>query len=177
MKLAVRTIMLVFAALLICGVSVGQQEGEDKKKADDSLREKLAKGKNPVQIEADNLVVFRKEQKIVFTGKVVMKRAPTVIHCRRLTAYYRENDWEVRKAICQNDVSIVHGDTFAKCNKATFDNINGVITMDGAPVIYQGNQIFRGDVLKYYLKDERITGKNVRYQRNPAPPAVAPKNK
>ena len=73
------------------------------------------------------------------------------------------------------NVRIVHKDTFAKCGKATYDNTKALIIMEKSPVIYQENQIFRGKILKYYLNDERITGTDVRYQRNPAPLDIAPK--
>ncbi|GEM_PF-2223508 len=164
----------VLVAVFLCIAAVGQETG-GKKKSGSGLPAQIAESDQPVQIEADKLVVFQKESRIIFTGKVVLKRAPTTIRCRKLTALYRKKDWEVRKAVCEGNVRVVHRNTFAKCKKATFDNVKGVIIMEGSPVIYQGNQIFRGDLLKYFLKDERITGVNVRYQRNPSPPPVAPK--
>ena len=129
----------------------------------------------PIQIEAKTLTVLQQQNKVIFEGNVVLKRGPTVIHCNKLVAYYREKDWEVRKAICTGSVKITHKDTFAKCGEAIFDNEKQTITMKKSPVIYQGENIFMGDMLKYYFITEKITGANVRFQRNPKPPPRAPK--
>jgi len=106
----------------------------------------------------------------------VLKRPPTIILCRKLTAFYEEKGMEVKTAICEGDVKVTHNDTYARCAKAIFDNVGSIITMEGSPVVYQQNQVIRGDLLKYYLNDDRITGTNVRFQRNPTPPAIAPKS-
>jgi len=194
MRIKRRWLVLLFSTLLIYGLAAGQQAQPaqpaqpsqpaqpahpDKKKPTGSLPENLVNSNQPVQIESDNLEVLRKESKIIFTGKVILKQAPTTIQCRKLTAYYEEQKqgWDVKTAVCEGDVKVTRLDTYAKCNKATFDNVNQIVTMEGSPVIYQQNQIFRGDILKYYLNDERITGTNVRFQRNPAPPPIAPKSK
>jgi len=143
--------------------------------SNNSIEEQLAKEGRRIQIEADNLVVYKKENKIVFTGNVVLKSAPTAISCEKLTAYYLEKDKRVKKAVCTGNVKVVHRETFAHCGKATFDNVGGLVVMEEKPVIYQGNQVFQGDLLEYRLEDERITGVNVRYRRNPQPPKMVPK--
>ena len=135
----------------------------------------LTGGKEPVQIEAKTLTVLQQENKAIFEQNVVLKRGPTVIQCDRLVAYYYEKKKEVQKAICTGSVKVTNKDTFARCGEATFDNDEQLITMKGSPVIYQGESIFRGDVLKYWLETEKITGTNVRFQRNPKPPPRPPK--
>lgn len=135
----------------------------------------IAQDNLPVQIEAKTLTVLQQENKVIFETNVVLKRGPTVIQCNKLVAYYRKTDWEVQKAVCTGSVKVTHKDTYARCGEATFDNNAQLITMSGSPVIYQGENIFRGDVLKYYLASEKITGTNVRFQRNPKPPPRAPK--
>ena len=175
MKITMQWLAPVIAAVLIYGIAAGQTE-PNKKKGGGALSASVVNSDQPVQIEADTLEVLRKENKIIFTGKVMLKRSPTTITCRKLTAFYEEKGMEVKTAICEGDVKVTHNDTFGRCTKAIFDNVGGVITMDGSPVVYQQNQIIRGDSLKYYLNDERITGTNVRFQRNPAPPSIAPKS-
>ena len=135
----------------------------------------LAQDTSPVQIEAKTLTVLQQENKIIFENNVVLKRGPTVIHCDKMTAYYRPKDQQVQKAICTGSVKVTHNETFARCGEATFDNDEQTITMKGSPVVYQGENIIRGDVLKYFLTTEKITGTNVRFQRNPKPPPRAPK--
>lgn len=135
----------------------------------------IAQDNQPVQIEAKTLTVLQQENKVIFETNVVLKRGPTVIHCDKMTAFYRPKDQQVQKAICTGSVKVTHKDTFARCGEAIFDNDEQLITMRGSPIIYQGENIFRGDVLKYYLQTEKITGANVRFQRNPKPPPRAPK--
>ena len=163
---------LTATALLAAAVGIGFAQDEQPKK---KPLGNLAQDTVPVQIEAKTLTILQQENKVVFEGHVVLKRGPTVIHCNRLTAYYREKDWEVRKAVCKGSVKVTHKDTFARCGEAVFDNEKQTITMKGSPVIYQGENIFRGDLLTYYLITEKITGTNVRFQRNPKPPPAAPK--
>ncbi len=174
MKLLINKVALLIVCLIVSGSPVVLFADEEKK-APASVEKQLTKEGRRVQIEADNLVVYKKESRIVFTGNVVLKSAPTTISCEKLTAYYREEDRAVKKAVCVGNVKVVHADTFAHCEKATFDNTEGLITMEGKPVIYQGNQVFRGDLLKYRLEDEKITGKNVEYRRKPEPAKMAPK--
>ena len=141
----------------------------------DKLAQQFSSSDKPVQIEADNMVVYRNEFKVVFTNRVVLKQAPTIIQTNKLTAYYREKDWEVTKAVCEGDVRIRREKTFAKCGRATYDNVKSLIIMELNPVIYQENNIFRGKILHYYMNEERITGTDVRFQKNPEPPSAAPK--
>lgn len=165
---------LPYAAVLVvavCGLAFAQDDSAPKKKSFGNL----ADDNQAIQIEAKTLTVLQQEHKIIFETNVVFKRGPTVIHCNKLTAYYHSKTWEVRKAVCRGSVKITHKDTYARCGKATFDNVKQIITMESNPVIYQGEQVFRGDVLRYYLQSEKITGTNIRFQRNPKPPPRAPK--
>lgn len=138
--------------------------------------EKASQTKNlkqggPIQIEARTLTVIRAKNEVIFEGDVVLKRGETTIHCDRLVAYYSEKERDVRKAICRGNVKVIHRDTTATCEQATFDNPKQIITLEGSPVIYQGEQIIRGRILKYYLKDDRISGKDVHFFRRASKPS------
>lgn len=172
MMLKRNTIMAALLIAALTGISIAQTPPAPPKK---KTFGNLAQDNVAVQIEAKTLTVLQQENKIIFENNVVLKRGPTVIHCDKMTAFYRAADQQVQKAICTGSVKVTHKDTFARCSEATFDNDEQLITMRGSPVIYQGENIFRGDLLKYYLETEKITGTNVRFQRNPKPPPRAPK--
>lgn len=161
--------LILFLAVGNSSLSSSQQEAPPKK----NPLSNIATDNIPVQIEAKKLTVYQQESKVIFEGNVVLKRGPTVIHCDKLTAFYNDKTWEVKTAICRGSVKVTHKDILARCEEAIFDNEKQTITMRGDPVVYQGENIFRGDELKYYMSSEKITGTNVRFQRNPKP---APRN-
>lgn len=168
-------IRILFALVLISLFSIVYAEEPKKESKKSALPEQFTSSDKPIQIDADNMIVYRKENKIVFTGRVVMRQEPTVINSNKLTAFYAEKNMEIKTAICEGNVRITHEKTFAKCGKATFDNVNRVVLMEISPIIYQENHVFRGKILKYFLEIDQITGVDVRYQRNPTPAAVPPK--
>lgn len=167
-KLSIILLLLTFS---LGSTSFSQQQPPPKK----TPLGNVAADNIPVQIEAKKLTVYQQESKVIFEGNVVLKRGATVIHCDKLTAYYDDKTWEVKTAICKGSVKVTHKDTIARCDEAIFDNEKQTITMKGNPVVYQGENIFRGDELKYYMSSEKITGTNVRFQRNPKPTPRPPK--
>jgi lipopolysaccharide export system protein LptA len=112
----------------------------------------------PVTVDAEEVQYLYKEHKVVFTGKplVTLTREDAVLSCRKLVA---ENDEQgrIRQAVCSGDVKLTRGTRVVTCDTATFEEKASRVTCAGNPVLRDGENVMRGEVLVYDLANDRAT--------------------
>ena len=104
----------------------------------------------PVRIRAPHFKIFGKESRAVYTGGVVATRDDTRLTCRELTAHY-DAKGEVRRLVCVGNVVATDGDKWARGQRATFDNVGGILEVTGNPEARQGANIMRGTLVRFYV--------------------------
>jgi lipopolysaccharide export system protein LptA len=111
-----------------------------------------------VTVDAEEVQYLYKERKVVFTGKPLVRltREDAVLTCRKLVA---ENDEQgrIRQAVCSGDVKLTRGTRVVTCETATFEEKAARVTCAGSPVLKDGENVMRGEVLVYDLADDRAT--------------------
>ena len=112
--------------------------------------------KKPIDIVSDSMEGFDKEKYVVFKGSVVAKQEDLYIFCDEIEAHMNETTNEIEKAYAKGNVKIVQKERTATSNEATFDNRKGEITLKGNVIVYSGQDKLTGDVVTYYVNEERV---------------------
>jgi lipopolysaccharide export system protein LptA len=99
---------------------------------------------------------FDKEKYVVFKGKVVAKQEDLFIFADAMEAYTSEGNNEIEKVHAKGNVKIVKQDRTATCQEAIFENAKGEITLKGNVIVYQGQDKLAGDVIIYYVNEDRV---------------------
>ncbi len=117
--------------------------------------------KSPVFVDADTLKWELKQQRIIYTGHVKVRRGTTKITCDRLVAHYREGQ-EIYRVLCDGSVVVTDKDRWVSGEHGDFDNDRGLLVMTGNPRARQGASELTGDRILYNLNNDTIEAQNVR---------------
>lgn len=122
----------------------------------------------PVNITADRMEYSDTGKNVVFTGNVKVVRDSMVVDSERLVAYLGQggpgggvkggtgaSGGQVEKIVATGNVRVKMDQRKGKCATLTYDVKNGVLTMEGNPVLSEGRNTIQGEVVKFYLKDSR----------------------
>ena len=123
--------------------------------------------KEPIKIDADKLDVLDKENRAVFTGKVVAVQGETTVRCSVMTVFYEGrqgpgakpaepapapgagNDSSIRRIECKGPVTVVSKTQTATGDNAVFDRASNRVIMTGNVALNDGPNITRGERLVY----------------------------
>jgi outer membrane protein assembly factor BamD len=117
------------------------------------------RGDRPINITADRMDAFQRENRVIFEGNVVVRQEETYIYARRITADMasQEDGGGIRKVVALRDVRITQRDRVATCDKAEFDHISRTIELSGKPKIWQGKDWIDGEKVVVQLDQEKMT--------------------
>ena len=119
--------------------------------------------KDPINIAADKLDYFDKEQKAIYSGNVIVVQGDTRLNASVLTILFDRNT-EGGKSSSQNSnsqlrwmkgdgpVTIVSKDQVGVGNSLVYDKVKGKFFLLGNVSLSQGENITRGDELVYDLQ-------------------------
>lgn len=126
--------------------------------------------KEPVNIDADKLDYFDKEQKLVYTGNVVAVQGESTLKGSVLTIFLQKQDTaqagaapaqpgagpaatgsSVRHMDVQGPVTLISKDQIGTGDSATYDKADNKVTMTGNVTLTQGTNVTQGDRLVYDL--------------------------
>ncbi len=155
--------------------SRGEQKAEEKLSSGGSsktsLRSKGSQGKEepvgfgelrsdkPINITADRMDAFQRENRVIFEGNVVAQQEETYLYARRIVADMAPQDQGggIRKVVAQDNVRITQNDRVATCDRAEFDHLRRTIELHGNPKIWQGKDWIDGEKVLVQLDQEKMT--------------------
>lgn len=128
--------------------------------------------KEPIQIDADRLEVFSKEQRAVYTGNVVAVQGDTTIKSATMIVFYdRQQDraaaggaqaqqaaasggqgeggTQLRRVEAKGGVTVISKDQVATGNDGVFDRASNKIVLTGNVALSQGDNVTKGEKLIY----------------------------
>ncbi|MHB2167390.1 lipopolysaccharide transport periplasmic protein LptA [Alsobacter sp. R-9] len=128
--------------------------------------------KEPIQIDADKLEVFSKEQRAVYSGNVIAVQGETTIKSATMIVFYdRQNqtpagqpasgqaaasptaDGEggtaLRRVEAKGGVTVISKDQVATGNEGVFDRQSNKIILTGNVALSQGENVTKGEKLVY----------------------------
>jgi len=140
------------------GAAPEKQQGKQAEKPKDKDKGGLGfidKSK-PIDIVSDTMEGFDKEKMVVFKGSVVAKQDDLYIFTDQIETYMNEESNEISRAYAKGSVKIVKQDRTATAKEAFFDNTKGEITLKGDVVVFQGQDKVTGNVVTYYINEDKV---------------------
>lgn len=128
---------------------------------------------DPVRITSDKMVYSQNENAVVFTGNVHGTQADMAIWAAKVTAYFTKEqkaggkaadkgpgelgggEGKIERIVAEGDVRLVAGKNEGACGTLTYFVADGVLRMEGNPILREGQNTVRGDIIKYYMKENR----------------------
>ncbi|MCB8819328.1 LptA/OstA family protein [Microvirga rosea] len=121
--------------------------------------------KEPIKIDADQLDVYDKEGRAVFTGNVVAVQGDSTMNCTLMTVLYEQkrdgqnsgpaapgaDDSAIKKIDCKGPVTIVSKTQVATGDNASFDRVANKIYLIGNAALSDGPNVTRGERVVYDL--------------------------
>jgi lipopolysaccharide transport protein LptA len=151
--------MLVCALSLVAGMAAAAPTELDP-------RAGLNNSKTPWAFSCDEVKVYNKENRTQCRGHVVVTRDDIKITCDLFEAFTDAKN-NLRRMVCVENVVLMKADGKSTSEKAEFETDNQTLTLTGSPVVTQGPREFRGDVIVYDLKNDRLSVRRLRGKIGP----------
>ncbi|MCZ8100002.1 MAG: lipopolysaccharide transport periplasmic protein LptA [Burkholderiales bacterium] len=124
--------------------------------------------KEPIQIDADRLEVFSKEQRAIYSGNVIAVQGDTTIKSAQMIVFYDrqsspggqpaaqpaaagdgEGGTALRRVEAKGGVTVISKDQVATGNEGVFDRSSNKIVLTGNVALSQGENVTKGEKLIY----------------------------
>ncbi|HET6420693.1 MAG TPA: lipopolysaccharide transport periplasmic protein LptA [Geobacteraceae bacterium] len=109
----------------------------------------------PINIKSNELYTDSNARTATFVGKVVAKQNDVTIFCDKMIIYYPEQGGQVEKVEAFGNVRIVQLNRLGTGGHAVYENKEGKITLYQDPKVYQDKNVVSGNVITYYLDEEK----------------------
>ena len=109
----------------------------------------------PITIKSNELAADNKGKTAIFTGKVVAKQGDVTIYADHLTINYGDKKNDVEKIEADGNVRIVQENRIGTASHAVYESKQGRITLTGNPKITQGADTITGNIITYFIDDDR----------------------
>lgn len=153
----------------------GQASNQNPSKSKESGGLGFINKSKPIDITSDTMEGFDKEKYVVFKGSVVAKQDDLYLFSDIIEARMNEETNEISTAHAKGNVKIIKQDRTATAREAFFDNAKGEIMLKGNVVVYQGQDKVTGNIITYYINEDRVVVAGE--QSNRARAVLTPKKK
>lgn len=158
-----------FAAALVAGLLAAPVAAQAQKKT--ATPGFGTASKEPIQIDADRLEVFSKEQRAIYSGNVVATQGDTTIKSAQMIVFYdrqntpgqpapaasaanatpgdAEGGTALRRVEAKGGVTVISKDQVATGNEGVFDRASNKIILTGNVALSQGENVTKGEKLVY----------------------------
>lgn len=127
----------------------------------------------PIDIVSDTVEANQRESMITFKGNVVAKQEDTTLHANTLVIRYEAETKKLKEITAIGNVRIVQLDRRATGQRATFQQEENKVILDGEAVVREGENEIRGERVIFYVNEERSVvegGKGSRVNTRITPP-------
>jgi lipopolysaccharide export system protein LptA len=121
-----------------------------------------ASAKDPLNIDAGKLDYFDKEQKLVYSGSVIVVNGPSTLKASKLTIYLNNkgsagqgasdaqaSSDKVKHIDAEGPVTMVSKDQIGTGDHGSYDRAENKVYLTGNVVLTQGESVTKGDRLVY----------------------------
>lgn len=114
----------------------------------------------PIQIKSNELLTDNASRTATFIGKVSARQGDVTIYSDKLVIHYSSGDKEVDKVEAFGNVRIVQENRLGEADHAVYENRAGKITLDGNPKVVQGEDTITGNIITYFVDEQKsvVTG-------------------
>ena len=124
----------------------------------------------PVDVTADTMVYSADKNTVVFQGKVEAVRGAFKMWSETLTLYLKStgnaeagktatvpaterNDLD--RIVAEKNVRFQNGTQTGSAQKATYYSAKSLLVLEGNPVLHDGDNSIKGNVIRYYVNENR----------------------
>jgi lipopolysaccharide export system protein LptA len=97
----------------------------------------------------------QKESTFTFIGNVVAKQKDSTLYANKLIVFNDSNTKRLKEVVAVGNVKVVQLERRATSQKATFYQEENKVVFDGEVVIWEGENIIRGERVTYYIDEDR----------------------
>jgi len=127
-----------------------------------------ATAKDPLNIDAGKLDYFDKEQKLVYSGSVIVTNGPSTLKASRLIIFLEgkgaaggdpgaaTND-RVKHIDAEGPVTLVSKDQIGAGDRASYDKAENKVYLTGNVTLTQGENVIKGERLVYDVASGQAT--------------------
>ena len=112
-------------------------------------------GKGAAKVQSDRLEVEHEKRRARFQGNVRAAFGKLKLKCEKMNIAYSENG-EVVSLHATGKVEVIRGDARATANQARLDARQGLLVLEGRPVLIQGLHRLEGSRIAVHLKSGRL---------------------
>jgi lipopolysaccharide export system protein LptA len=127
----------------------------------------------PIDITSDTVEGDQKQNTVTFKGNVVAKQEDMTLYANTLIIIYDPDTKKLKEIIAIGNVKVIQLDRRATGQKATFDQDENKVVLDGDAVVREGANVIRGERITFYVEEERSVvepGKGGRVSTSITPP-------
>lgn len=125
----------------------------------------------PVDVTADNMVYNADKNTVIFQGRVEAVRGEFTMWSETLTLYLRARTDSSQKnksaasqamqgsdldrIVAGKNVRFKNGTQTGTAQKATYYSAKNLLVLEGDPILHDGDNSIRGNVIRYYVDENR----------------------
>ena len=134
----------------------------------------------PTAVKSDRMQYDAKGQVVIFEGDVYVQRPDFEMWAEKITLYLRKkaakpgkavagqgadapapagpgamDAGEIDRMVAERKVRMKRDNRTGECEKATYTVDNAVLVMEGNPVLHEGENNIKGDVITFYTRENR----------------------
>jgi len=154
------TLIIIFLSLFLVAATVKTQE-KRKMGKDEEKKSQIGGGfglnasRGPIDITSDTVEYDQKQNSITFKGNVIAKQEDTTLFAGVMVVHHDPDTKKLKTIVATGNVKIVQLERRATGQKATFDQEENKIILDGDAVVREGENVVRGARVIYYVNEER----------------------
>jgi len=152
--------LFICLSLLLFLIPVGAQEkkgmqkgGEKTLKAESGFG--FTASRAPIDITSDTVEADQRQNRVTFKGNVVARQEDTTLYANILVIHYDADTKKPKEIVALGNVKLVHLERRATSQKATFQQGENKIILDGEAVVREGENVIRGERIIFYVEEER----------------------
>ena len=168
-------VLISFPLFIVTGEAQDRKEkaGGGEKRIGGEKAFGFSASRAPIDIVSDTVEANQKENMVTFKGNVVAKQEDTTLYANTLVILYEPDTKKVKEIRAIGNVKIVQLDRRATGQKATFQQEEDKLVLDGDAVVREGENEIRGERVIFYVSEERSIvegGKGSRVSTRITPP-------
>jgi len=126
---------------------------------------------DPVRITSDKLTYSQTGNAVVFVGNVHATHGAMALWSDRVTAFFPDKNKakakpsaekdssdfsdKIERIVAEGNVRMVANKNEGQCSTLTYFVAEGMLRMDGNPVLREGQNTVRGDTIKFFVRENR----------------------
>lgn len=152
--------LLVLILSLALSVAVGgtQEKKKIRKEAEGKSQTGgfgLTATRGPIDIASDSVEYDQKQNSITFKGNVIAKQEDSTLYANTMVVHHDPESKKLKTIVATGNVKIVQLERRATGQRATFDQDENKIILEGDAVVREGDNVVRGERVIYYMNEDR----------------------